>query len=108
MCQSHAKDKTAGAQIKPFDSAFTQVHFAESRSALQWPKVLIPVLGLPVLLSLCEILFLSIYYPLLTITQTSFVGVRVSRWSRSVKPENQSRSTYLRRCYLGLASPEPL
>ena len=38
MCQSHAKDKTAGAQIKPFCSAFTQVHFAEIRSALQWPK----------------------------------------------------------------------
>ena len=38
MCQSHEKDKTAGAQIKPFCSAFTQVHFAEIRSALQWPK----------------------------------------------------------------------
>ena len=32
MCQSHAKDKTAGAQIKPFDTAFTQVHFAVAES----------------------------------------------------------------------------
>ena len=36
MCQSHAKDKTTGAQIKPFDSAFTQVQFAVVESTPQW------------------------------------------------------------------------
>ena len=68
MCQSHAKDKTMGAQIKPFDSAFTHVHFAVIRTALHWQR----------------------QPPNVTIAQTSFVGVRVSRWSRSVKlPEKQ-------------------
>ena len=36
MCQSHAKDKTTGEQIKPFDSAFTHVHFAVVESTPQW------------------------------------------------------------------------
>ena len=76
MCQSHAKDKTAGAQIKPFCSAFTQVHFAVLESTLYWRH------------------FVTLE-PLVTITQTSFVGVRVSRWSRSVKLPEKTIEEYL-------------
>ena len=73
MCQSHAKDKTAGAQIIPFDSAFTQVHFAVIRTALHWHR----------------------QPPNVTISNTIFVGVRVSRWSRSVKLPEKTIEEYL-------------